>query len=1370
MKRICFIFTLCLIGLISRFNAQGGWEWYHVAASNSREGVLDVAVDESNNVVYAVGFWEGDDLSDSLGTNFTTGGGGEDALILKYDTQGNLIWGFSVGGTGDQVATGVDVDDAGNVYVCGYFENSTSFAGLTGTAPALTNNFSFNGFLAKYTPNGQLLWVGETEGTGVCESWDVVCDSSGAYVTGSYSGAFNEYFSGTGALPNTTITATPPGSGENMFVCRYDSSGTLRWAADAGSSGSQSGRGVAIDDQYVYVAGEFTAASFNINDGNRLGMVPALVNVGFEDVFVMTLSKNDGQLVWVEHIRSTEEEIAGGVAVADGKVLITGSVFNSNLTFPGTPAVTLTGTAFNNYDAFITALDTGTGQASWGRINRGQDIDMGRDVVVDGFGNCWISGIFRNGINIGGSTFTSQGQDDIFLIQYEISTGNLLQADQAGDPDKDESFGMDFGGQAVYLGGFFHRLANFPPLPTVNHVNNDNLFVASWESIVIAEPDTACGNVNSTITLLPLQNDVGTFSGSFRIDSIVLPPTNGTLVQNNDSTLIYTPGNNFSGLDSLQIRVCDNLYDCDSSWIYLSIVPKSNAGVDTSVCHENLLALNGTDPGVFSGIWTVASGSGTFTNANLYNTTVTGLTTGTNEFVWTIEGGGCLTRDTVEVTVFPVPTAQFSTLTGTLCAGDNGQLDLTLTGASPWEAILDDGTNTLVYAGISTANYPISIAPPTTSTYRLDTLTDANGCRDTLLDTSPINVTITVNPLPVTSFTGLSPTYCEDEGIASLAGTPSGGVFAGPGIAGVQFDPGLPALGAHEITYTFTDVNNCTGRDTQTVVIHPVDSASFTGLPDTLCANASPVTLVPSPVGGTFSGIGVTGNQFDPLAAGMGLHFVLYTYSNANACQSQDSQTVWVDSVPVVSFVGLPDDVCIDDAPFALAGQPAGGIFSGSGVSNGQFDPVAAGIGPQSLTYDLASSSFCTATAIAALEVHALPVVAFSPMDTLFCSSGDPVGISGTPIGGVFSGPGVNGTQFDPVGAGLGTHTVVYTYTDAISCVNQDSILLTVSAAPAVSFGGLDSTYCTNDLAAGLLGTPTGGIFSGPGVSGNTFDPNLAGAGNHQVQYLYSAGSACTDSVSRTVEVNAVPAMSILGLDPMYCINETGIPIMGEPIGGTFTGPGVTVSGFDPALAGVGACSLTYTYVTPEGCETFMSAPTEVFDAPTPVFAGDDLELYLGENVQLSALPLDLGTGSWSRVSGAGEIEDESAAITRVFALEEGENVFRWTAMNGGCEVTDEVLILLNEFPEKRGLSPNEDGANDYLRFEGLEQYPESQLTILTRWGSPVFDSDDYQNDWNGNNKTGEPLPDDTYYFVLTLKETTENPKKEYKGFVVLSR
>lgn len=66
-------------------------------------------------------------------------------------------------------------------------------------------------------------------------------------------------------------------------------------------------------------------------------------------------------------------------------------------------------------------------------------------------------------------------------------------------------------------------------------------------------------------------------------------------------------------------------------------------------------------------------------------------------------------------------------------------------------------------------------------------------------------------------------------------------------------------------------------------------------------------------------------------------------------------------------------------------------------------------------------------------------------------------------------------------------------------------------------------------------------------------------------------------------------------------------------------------------------------------------------------------------------------------------------------------------------------------------ITPNGDGLNENLVFDDLDDYPVHELVITNRWGGQVFAASPYQNNWNGRNANGKPLPEGTYYYLLRL-------------------
>lgn len=96
-----------------------------------------------------------------------------------------------------------------------------------------------------------------------------------------------------------------------------------------------------------------------------------------------------------------------------------------------------------------------------------------------------------------------------------------------------------------------------------------------------------------------------------------------------------------------------------------------------------------------------------------------------------------------------------------------------------------------------------------------------------------------------------------------------------------------------------------------------------------------------------------------------------------------------------------------------------------------------------------------------------------------------------------------------------------------------------------------------------------------------------------------------------------------------------------------------------------------------------------------------------------------------------------------------------------GCRYELATRIEVVEAPTldpPNAFSPNGDGDNETFVIAGLDRFPEAELIIVNRWGSVVYSARPYGNDWDGTSKDGQELPEGTYYFLLRLDITEEEP------------
>ena len=332
----------------------------------------------------------------------------------------------------------------------------------------------------------------------------------------------------------------------------------------------------------------------------------------------------------------------------------------------------------------------------------------------------------------------------------------------------------------------------------------------------------------------------------------------------------------------------------------------------------------------------------------------------------------------------------------------------------------------------------------------------------------------------------------------------------------------------HTITYTYTNANGCTSSATNTIVVNALPVVTFPGTLTAQCVSSTTYALSGgNPAGGTYSGPGVVGTNFNASVAGTGTKTITYTYTNANGCTSTATNTIVVNALPVVTFPGTLTAQCVSSTTYALSGgSPAGGTYSGPGVVGTNFNASVAGTGTHTITYTYTNANGCTNTATNTIVVNALPVVTFPGVLTAQCVSSTTYALSGgSPAGGTYSGPGVVGTNFNASVAGTGTHTITYTYTNANGCTSSATNTIVVNALPVVTFPGVLTAQCVSSTTYALSGgNPAGGTYSGPGVVGTNFNASVAGTGTRTITYTYTNANGCTSSATNTIVVNPIPA------------------------------------------------------------------------------------------------------------------------------------------------------------------------------------------------------------------------------------------------------
>lgn len=270
--------------------------------------------------------------------------------------------------------------------------------------------------------------------------------------------------------------------------------------------------------------------------------------------------------------------------------------------------------------------------------------------------------------------------------------------------------------------------------------------------------------------------------------------------------------------------------------------------------------------------------------------------------------------------------------------------------------------------------------------------------------------------------------------------------------------------------YTVTaTVNGCAGSPSTSVNVTLDNSvaASFTGLPSSMCASGSAVTLSGTPSGGTFNGNGISGNQFNPATSGGGSHQVTYTYNDPNTgCSGTNVQTV---------VVGNPSPNITGNTSYCEGGNTtldAGSGFVSYNWNNGAgFTQLLSVSSPGVYTVLVTDANLCTNQANVTVTENANPTPTL-PATQTYCQGQNTFLSAPAGYSSYLWTPGGTANQILSVNS-PGVYSV--TVTDANGCLgisNQTSVSESTQLSPTIVVqGGVAAAICAGgslQLNAGL--------------------------------------------------------------------------------------------------------------------------------------------------------------------------------------------------------------------------------------------------------------------------------------------------------------
>lgn len=486
--------------------------------------------------------------------------------------------------------------------------------------------------------------------------------------------------------------------------------------------------------------------------------------------------------------------------------------------------------------------------------------------------------------------------------------------------------------------------------------------------------------------------------------------------------------------------------------------------------------------------------------------------------------------------------------------------------------------------------------------------------------------------------------------------------FPGPINASGQQVKHVFAPGTHNVLLSVVTAEGCASDTTKSIIVNPKPTTSFTAIPAAVCEDNS-ITFTPTSgyadptsLNGWYWDFGngntlnaANSNAQTNLYPDAGTFTVKQVAKYGNLCISDTAtQIITIHAKPNITFTypigclppgGLaqftstattPDGQTLTSYawnfgdPNANAGNP-----NTSTLQNPTH--VYTTFGSYTVMHTAVTNNGCTDTANVTITLNVRPTLAFTPLTPVCENAPVPVSVAngsvtnGVPGTGIYRGPGTDDSgNFNPAVAGPGVHTIWYVYTTSAGCADSLSQDILVHAKPVPTFtypnGGClpvsGQVQFTNTSTIADAQTMTWSWnFGDPNA--NAGNPNTSTLqnpthnyidGNYDIELVATSANGCADSLTLNVDFNITP---LLAYPALNAICESAAPISiasasvtnGATGTGVYSGPGTTSAGmFDPAAAGPGQHTITYTFTTGGNCFASITQDILVHAAPAANF------------------------------------------------------------------------------------------------------------------------------------------------------------------------
>lgn len=498
MKLKQLLIIVLTMFLTYSYSQEMVFEWNKIIGNTGHTTGLSIDSD-TLGYIYASGSFE-----DSINYNGNTFNShvGKDGYLFKLDSLGNLIWSKQYSSNYDVKINSVTVDKNNNVIVLGDYKARVYFDLMF-----ITNNkdtvYSSNMFIAKYAPNGNLLWAKNTGGISYEGNSIAVDMNNDILITGkSVNITYFDTLTSVKTLDSTYYSFPWPHwiyyQPTMGFITKYDQNGNKIWIRHTDGNPQEI---IADNNNNIVVTGNFNN---NINSFDGTTVSP----IGTETSYLAKYNTNN-TLIWVKLSGGSANWNCGyGLEIdSANNIYQSGQLLGNSVKFDGSIVSPFEGT-----NAFLSKYDP-LGNLSWYRIigtyrpinSTGSNFNRGSALKLDKNGDVLLLGFFLDTLTFGTTSLMSNGAYDLLFLKYN-SSGTVLSAAQYSDYGWVDGYdltidnnndiyitgltSLTIGNSSYPFYGFIGKLDESVPLLTVN------VQETTEQSNILIYPNPANGIIN----------------------------------------------------------------------------------------------------------------------------------------------------------------------------------------------------------------------------------------------------------------------------------------------------------------------------------------------------------------------------------------------------------------------------------------------------------------------------------------------------------------------------------------------------------------------------------------------------------------------------------------------------------------------------------------------------------------------------------------------------------------------------------------------------------------------------------------------------------------------------------------------------------